>query len=41
MKIRFNSNDDLPLKRALELYNIMKIVRPIFHDGSKYYPQIT
>ena len=40
IKIEFNSDDDMPLKKTLELYNIIIVPRPVFHDGSKYYPQI-
>ena len=40
MKIRFNSDDDLPLKKTLELHNIIIVVRSLFNDGSKHYPQI-
>ena len=40
MKIKFNSDDDLPLKKTLELYNMIIIVRSVFHEGNKYYPQV-
>ena len=40
IKIEFNSDDDIPLKKTLELYDIIIVARPVFHDGSKYYPQI-
>ena len=32
VKISFNSGDDLRLKETLELYNIMIVVRPVFHE---------
>ena len=38
MKIKFNSDDDLRLKKTLELHNIQKIIRSVFHDVNKYYP---
>ena len=38
MKKKINSDDDLPLKKTLELYDMIIIVRSIFHEGSKYYP---
>ena len=41
MKIKFNSDDDLPLKKALELYNMVVVVRSVFHKDSKYYPQVS
>ena len=37
-KIKFNSDDHLPLKKYLEIYNILIVVRPVFHEGTKYYP---
>ena len=40
MKIRFNSDDDFPLKRTVELNNVIIVTRSVFHDSSKYYPQI-
>ena len=40
MKIKFHSDDDLPLKKTLELYDIMIVVRSVFNDGSKYYPHV-
>ena len=40
MKVKFNPDDDLPLKKTLKLYNLVIAVRPVFHGGSKYYPQI-
>ena len=37
MKIKFNSNKYLPLKKTLELLNMIIVV---FHEGNKYYPQV-
>ena len=37
MKIRFNSNDDLCLKKTLELPNIILVVKAVFHEDNKYY----
>ena len=39
MKIKFNSDDDLPVKKTLELYNMIIVVRHVFHEAKKYYPQ--
>ena len=39
MKIRFNSDTDLPLKE-LKIYDIMIVIRSVFNDNNKYYPQI-
>ena len=30
MKIKFNSDDDLPLKKALQLCNVIVVVRSVF-----------
>ena len=40
MKIEFNSGDDLPLKKTLERYNMVIVVRSVFHEDSKYYRQV-
>ena len=40
MKIKFNSDDDLPLKKTLELYNLEIVVRSVFHKANKYYQQV-
>ena len=39
MRIKFNSDEDLPLNQILKLYNLTKIVRSVFEEGGKYYPQ--
>ena len=39
MKIKSNSDDDLSLKKTLEIYNTVIVNRPAFHEGNKYYPQ--
>ena len=38
MKIKFNSDDNLPLNKLLKLHILTVIVRSVFEDG-KYYPQ--
>ena len=35
MKIKFNSDDDLPLNKTLKSHNIAIIVRTIFHEDNK------
>ena len=40
MKIKFNSHDDLPLKKTTELHNMVIVVRSVFHEDSKHYPQV-
>ena len=40
LKIKYNSYDDLALKKTLELYNMVIVVRPAFHKDNKYYPEV-
>ena len=40
MKIKFNSDDDLPLNKILKLDMSPIIVRSAFEEDGKYYPQI-
>ena len=39
MKNKSNSDDNLPLKKTLELYDMIIAVRSVFHEGNKNYPQ--
>ena len=39
MKMKFNL-DDLPLKKTLELRNMIIAARAVFHEDNKYYPQV-
>ena len=39
MKIKFNSDDDIPLNKQLYFPNITIIIRNMFEKHSKYYPQ--
>ena len=38
MKIKLNSDDNLPLK-AFEFYNMIILVRSVFHQGNNYHSQ--
>ena len=40
MKIKFDSNDDVTLKKLLEFHNMVIFVRFVFHDDSKCYLQV-
>ena len=40
MKIKFNSDDDLPLNKKRKLHMLTIIVRSVFEEDGKYYPQI-
>ena len=35
MKIKFNLDDDLTLKKTLELPKMIIVVRAVFHEGNK------
>ena len=39
-EIEFNAEEDLPLKKMLELYNMIIIVRSVFYEDKKYYLQV-
>ena len=40
METKFVSDDDLSELGMLELYNMILIIRSLFHEGNKYYPQV-
>ena len=40
MKIKFNADDDLPLNKPLKLHLLTIIVRGIFKENGKFYPQL-
>ena len=40
MKIRFSSDDNLPLKKQLRFYNMTVTIRCVFTKDNKLYPQI-
>ena len=40
MKIKFNSDDELPLNKMIEIVSMMIVVRAVFHENDKYYPQV-
>ena len=40
IKIKFDSNDDLPLGKVLGLHNLTIFVRSVFQEDNKYYPQV-
>ena len=39
MKIRFKSNDDLPLNKPIKLRLLTIIIRSVFSEDGKFYPQ--
>ena len=40
MKIKFNSDDNLPLNKMLKLHMLTVIVRSVFEEDGRYYPQV-
>ena len=40
MKIKFNSDDDIPLNKQLNFPTITVTIRNIFEKDGKYYPQV-
>ena len=40
MKIKFNSDDDLPLNKQLKFTSLRIIVSTVFEEYGKYYPQL-
>ena len=39
IKTKFDSDDDLPLGKILNLHNLTIVVRFVFQEDNKYYPQ--
>ena len=40
MKIKFNSDDDLPLNKPLNFHNMTITIRSVFKKDDKLYPQV-
>ena len=40
MKIKFNSDDDLPLNKPLKFHNMTITIRSVFEEDGKLYPQL-
>ena len=40
IKMKFDSDDDLPLNKALNLHNMTIIIRSVFNEDGTFYPQI-
>ena len=40
MKIKFNSNDDFPLNKPLKFHAMTIIIRSVFEEDGKLYPQV-
>ena len=40
MKIKFNSDDDLPLNKQLIFHKMVITIRSVFEQDGKLYPQV-
>ena len=40
MKIKFSSDEKLPLNKMIEILSVIIVVRAVFHKNSKCYPQV-
>ena len=40
MKLKSNSNDELPLKKMIEIPSMLIVVGAVFHENNKYCPQV-
>ena len=40
MKIKFNSDDELPLNKTIETPSMIIVVRAVFHENNKDYPLV-
>ena len=40
MKIKFSSDDNLLLNKILKLHNMTIVIRSVFQEDGKYYPQV-
>ena len=37
MKIKFNSDDELPLNKTIGIPSMITVVEAVFHENNKYY----
>ena len=40
MKIKFNSDDELPVNKTIEISTITIVVRAVLQKNNEYYPQV-
>ena len=40
VKIKFNSDDELPLNKMIDFPSMIIVTRDIFPENNKYYPQV-
>ena len=41
MKIKINSDDNLPLNKPLKFHNMTITIRSVFEEDGKFYPQVS
>ena len=41
MKIKFNLDNNLPSNKRIEIPIIAIVVRAVFYENNKYYPQVS
>ena len=40
MKVKFDTDDNLPLNKTLKLHNMTLIIRSVFEEDGKFYLQV-
>ena len=40
VKIKFNSDEELPLNKTIEIPTMIIVVWSIFYENNRYYPQV-
>ena len=40
MKIKFDSDDESPLNKMIEIPTMTIVTKTSFHENNKYYPQV-
>ena len=38
MKIKFDSDENLPLNKTIEIPIVTIVIRAVFHENNKFYP---
>ena len=41
IKIKFDSDENLPLNKIIKILIVAIAVRTVFHENNKYYPQVS
>ena len=40
VELKFHSDDNLSLNKTIEIPIVIIVVRAVFHENNKYYPQV-